>query len=152
MKIIGVYVLTICVVIGHAQSFDAALEKGIKTEINMNRVMVSKSPLTLSNYRKRVADSLCLAYCQKYLSATQETSKAVLSDFHQMHDAIDQEMDKDNTVAYNFFVVHADEEYPTVLKEMLRDPDVYFYKLGHTQCSISVVKSYDRVFIGVISW
>jgi hypothetical protein len=150
VKFILIFVFTcqICA----AQDLDGLLAKSIKTEINLNRIMASKSPLTLTTYMKSRADSLCVAYFQRYNGSRHETSKEVRKDFQGMHKFLEEQMDKDSTVAYNFFVVHPEEDYGIVLKGMMRDPAAYFYKLYHTQCSIAAIRHNNEIFVTVISW
>ena len=147
-----ILILTFACQVCVAQEFDRLLEKSIKTEVNLNRIMTSKTPLTLTNYLKSRADSLCVAYCQRYNSARHETSKEIRKDLIGMHEFLEQEMSKDSTVAYNFFIIHPEEDYSTVLKGMMRDSSAYFYKLYHSQCSLSAIRHNNEIFVAIISW
>jgi hypothetical protein len=146
LTILFLFSLTMC----FSQDFDRLLEKDIKTEINLNRIIKSQNPLHLSSYYKSAADSINLIACQSYIKHVIQDSQGYREDWTKIWEPIDAEFEK--YFAHFNVVVIKDGNYKEELKKQLFSPQAYFYKLELSEMSLSAITLGDKVFLTVLTW
>lgn len=154
-KIILMLLLTTLLVYlgGKAQSqdFDRLLEKNIKIEINLNRIAKSQSPLSLSFFRKKMADSINHVTFQSYLSNVQVNAAGSQEDWKNIWPIVENGMDKDIHANYNILIIK-DGDYVKKLREHLYDKEAFYYKLENSDISLSAIRYDNMVFLTVLTW
>lgn len=133
-----------------AQEFDRLLEKDIKTEINLNRIAKSQSPLHLSTYLKAATDSITQKLVDSYVKNSFTNSRGAQEDWKKIWEPIDREITK-NYGCYNIVVIN-DSDYRKELKQTLFDKQSYYYKLENSQMSLSAIRYDNKIFLAVLTW
>lgn len=149
-----VLITTLLVWIGNkaqAQDFDRDLQKTIKTEINLNRIAKSQDRLHLSNYYQKRADSVNLVTFQSYLANAQTTSLGHQEDWSKIWAPVEHEMDKAEHANYNVILI-VDGDYKKKLRDHLFDKNAFYYKLEHTEVSLSAIRYDNKIFLTVLTW
>jgi hypothetical protein len=135
----------------YAQEFDRQLEKAIKTEINLNRIAKSQSPLDLSSIYKLTADSLNMLAYRFYLKNTQITTKGIEEDWDAIWAAMEEKMNYDH-----HFVIAVDmyrhSDYKKILREAMWDKECDYYRLQTSEISLSAIKYGEKIFVTIITW
>lgn len=134
-----------------AQEFDRVMERNVRTEINLNRIARSHNRIDRHTADQVMCDSLNMKYFKRCQASIHETSRGVKKDFRKMHELMSDEMDKDETVNYNFFVIDNADEYRQDLKEMIHEKDAYFYRMTTSNITLSVIRFNDKLFVTILS-
>lgn len=154
-KVILIILVTILLVwVGgkaQAQIFDTDLKKTIKTEINLNRIAKSQNPLHLSSYYQKRADSVNYVTFQSYLANVQTTSFGHQEDWSKIWSPVELEMDKAEHANYNIILI-TDGDYKNKLREHMYDGNAFYYKLEHTEVSLSAIRYDNKIFLTVLTW
>ena len=133
----------------HAQDFDRAIAKTIKTEINLNRIARSREPLNLVYDKQKIADSLTLLYYTKYKEETVENSRGTETDYDAINEAL-AEMVKDKTATYNFLILDEDDLVAELRGEM-HEAGAHYYQLNATSITVSVIRYNGLLFVTILT-
>lgn len=134
-----------------AQDFDRNLQKSIKTEINLNRIAKSQNTLHLSSFYQKRADSVNYITFKSYMANAQTTALGYQEDWSQIWSPVELEMDKDAHANYNVILI-TDGDYKKKLREHLFDSNAFYYKLEHSEVSLSAIRYDNKIFLTVLTW
>jgi hypothetical protein len=110
----------------------------------------SQSPLHLSSYHQKAADSINRIAYESFINHVVHDSRGYREDWVKVWEPVEEEFEK-YFAHFNVLIIK-DGNYKEQLKREMLSRDAYYYKLENSEISLSAIKHGDIVLLTILTW